>query len=65
MKNILLYILCLVAIVGMVKVMLDSLALPEVHMSYSANMCVKVVNYGNDNYSCENMPEKFIHIWVN
>jgi hypothetical protein len=39
-------------------------ALPDVHFSYSTNECVKVVNYDDDdNYSCENLPKKFYHVW--
>lgn len=64
MKYILFALSCFM-VVGLMKVALDAMSLPEVHMSYSSNMCVKVVNYNDDNYSCENMPEKFIHIWVN
>lgn len=45
--------------------MLNSAAIPDVHVSYSTNECVKVLNYvEGDNYSCENMPSKFNHVWV-
>lgn len=39
------------------------MGLPDVHFSYSSGECVKVVNYGT-NYTCENYPEKFHHVWV-
>mgnify|MGYP003639688360 FL=1 len=39
-------------------------ALPDVHFSYSQEHCVKVVNYTDTNFSCENMPDKFYHVWV-
>ena len=41
----------------------DVLTMPDVYFSYSTNECVKVINYGKD-YTCENLPEKFNHIWV-
>lgn len=43
----------------------NALALPDVWFSYSTNECVKVLNYAEgDNYSCENLPRKFHHVWV-
>ena len=45
--------------------LLSSMAMPDVWFSYSTDECVKVVNYvEGDNYSCENMPSKFNHVWV-
>lgn len=41
-----------------------ALALPDVHFSYKDNTCVKVINYTDENFSCENMPSKFNHVWV-
>ena len=37
--------------------------IPDVHVSYSTGECVAVINYGTD-YSCEQMPEKYNHIWT-
>lgn len=46
-------------------VALTALSLPDVWFSYSTDECVKVVNYvEGDNYSCENLPSKFNHVWV-
>lgn len=46
-------------------VFLTAMALPDVWFSYSTDECVKVINYvEGDNYSCENMPSKFNHVWV-
>jgi hypothetical protein len=42
----------------------NAMDMPDVKFSYSSNMCVEVVNYGDTNYSCENLPSKFNHIWV-
>ena len=44
-------------------------SIPSVKMSYATNTCVEVENYpstlfGTTNYSCENMPTKFNHVWV-
>ena len=46
-----------------------ALSIPDVHMSYTTDTCVEVQNYpsimfGTTNYSCENMPTKFNHVWV-
>ena len=44
---------------------LDAASMPDVWMSYSTDECVKVINYvEGENYSCENMPSKFNHVWV-
>lgn len=48
-----------------ISVCLDSLEMPDVWYSYSSGECVKVLNYAeDDNYSCENLPRKFNHVWV-
>jgi hypothetical protein len=44
-------------------------SIPDVMVSYETNMCKQVQNYdsvlfGTTEYSCENMPTKFNHIWV-
>lgn len=42
-----------------------ALSIPDVHVSYETNQCVRVLNYAEgDTYSCENMPTKFNHVWV-
>ena len=44
---------------------LSAMAMPDVWVSYSTDECVKVINYNEgDNFSCENMPSKFNHVWV-
>lgn len=44
---------------------LTAMAMPDVWFSYSTDECVKVINYDKDhNYSCENLPTKFNHVWV-
>jgi hypothetical protein len=43
----------------------ESMSIPDVHISYSTEECVDVINYDkDDNYSCENLPSKFNHILV-
>ena len=43
----------------------SALSIPDVMVSYSTDKCVKVINYvEDDKYSCENLPTKFNHIWV-
>ena len=42
-----------------------ALSIPDVYVSYSTDECVNVVNYREgDDYTCENMPKKFNHVWV-
>ena len=46
-----------------------AMSIPDVHMSYSTDTCITVENYpstffGTSNYSCENMPTKYNHVWV-
>lgn len=51
-------------VTGLLVAIDKAAALPDVHFSYSTNECVKVVNYDDDdNYSCENLPKKFYHVW--
>jgi len=54
------------ALVGFVcYLFLDSMSMPDVWFSYTTDECVKVINYvEGDNYSCESMPSKFNHVWV-
>ena len=48
---------------GLVYAMSTALALPDVHFSYGTGECVKVVNYADTNYTCDNYPNKFHHVW--
>ena len=49
---------------GLAYAMSSALAMPDVHFSYATGECVKVVNYTDENFSCENYPSKFNHVWV-
>jgi len=54
------------AFVGLLAyVFLSAMSMPDVWFSYSTDECVKFINYvEGDNYSCENLPRKFNHVWV-
>jgi len=50
---------------GFTYAMLTAAALPDVWFSYETQECVKVLNYEeDDNYSCENLPPRYYHVWV-
>ena len=34
----------------------------DVYVSQSTNECVKV--YSNSNYTCDNLPKNYNHVWV-
>ena len=59
-----------IAVVGTSFMILDAaMMIPDVVVSYSTNECVEVVNYGSvvfgeTNYSCENMPSRYNHVWA-
>jgi len=59
-------VLAIVATVVVLFSLLDkAFSIPDVQFSYSTNECVKVLNYvEGENYSCENLPRKFNHVWV-
>lgn len=42
----------------------NALDMPDVHFSYDTGECVKVVNYTDENFTCDNYPKKFNHYWV-
>lgn len=65
-KEILFVGVCTIAIVAGITYSVNSaLALPDVWFSYSSNDCVRVVNYREgDNYTCDNLPGRFYHVWV-
>ena len=49
---------------GLGYAMISAAAMPDVHVSYATGECVKVVNYTDEIFSCENYPSKFNHVWV-
>ena len=52
-----------VAVAGMAAIV-STTDIPDVHFSYSTDKCVEVINYTDETYSCENLPAKFNHVWV-
>ena len=53
-----------VLVAGLAYAMASASAMPDVHVSYATDECVKVVNYTDEIFSCENLPTKFNHVWV-
>ena len=49
---------------GLTYAMVSASAMPDVHVSYATGECVKVVNYTDEIFSCETLPSKFNHVWV-
>lgn len=49
---------------GLGYAMTTALTIPDVHVSYDSRECVRVVNYTDEQFSCENLPAKFNHVWV-
>ena len=39
-------------------------SIPDMEVSYSTGECVRVINYADTDYSCENQPQKYNHIWT-
>ena len=59
----------IVAVFVMFVILDVALMIPDVHVSYSTKECVEVVNYGSvlfgeTDYSCENMPSRYNHVWA-
>ena len=38
--------------------------IPDVHVSYSTDQCVEVINYDGTNFTCDNLPSRYNHVWV-
>jgi len=57
------FVILLLAILLMLMLLTSPKA--EVLVSNSTGECVKVINYTDDtNYTCDNLPPKYNHIWV-
>lgn len=60
-------VLIIITLIGglTLAMIFNSLGMPDVHISHSTGECVEVINYDERfNYTCENYPEKYNHIWV-
>ena len=66
MKNIFAYIFFWILLAASAVYAFNyAIMIPDVYFSYSKDQCIQVVNYSlEDKYSCENLPTKFNHIWV-
>lgn len=40
------------------------LSQPEVHESWTTKQCVRVINGDGSEGSCDNLPDKYKHVWV-
>jgi hypothetical protein len=58
------YALCGVLLAALLWVMYHSITLPIVYESYTTGNCVRVDDVRGV-YTCDNMPRKFHHQWVN
>ena len=64
LNNVLLGVIgVLIAILGY-QAMGTILDMPDVMVSNSSKECVEVINYGDTDWSCDNLPSKYNHIWV-
>ena len=47
------------------QAMETTLDIPEVHVSSLTEECVRVINYTETHdYSCDNLPATYSHVWV-
>jgi len=66
MKSSLINGVLLVSIVSLAVIGVNSaMSIPDMMVSHSTGECVSVINYADTDYSCENQPQKYNHIWVN
>ena len=65
MKNAIINGVLLVSIVALAVLGVNYAgSIPEMHVSHSTGECVRVINLGDTDYSCENQPKKYHHVWV-
>lgn len=38
--------------------------MPDVFVDYNTNECIKVVNFDDRNFTCDDLPSKYNHVWV-
>lgn len=64
MKNVILNSVIVAAFaVAILGTVVYAMSIPDVVVSYSTGNCVEVINYADTDYSCENMPSKYNHVW--
>lgn len=65
MKKIVCYLLfILVSLTALLFALNWALGLPEVKFSYETQECVEVLVKDERQYNCENLPKRYIHVWV-
>lgn len=66
LKELLIPVLCLALVfAGLIAGLIQTSSMPDVHISNSTGECVRVVNYdARFDYTCQNYPDKYNHIWV-
>lgn len=65
MRACLFYLIAAAALVGGVCWMADDfLSMPEVHVSYSTQECVRVLLADGTEGDCADLPDKYHHVWV-
>ena len=65
MKTNIFALACFVFLGGMFWYAIDTaLKLPNVYFDYETKDCVKVDNFGDTDYTCEELPRRFYHVWV-
>lgn len=65
MSNILFLLASSSLVVAVLYALVLNLNNPEVVFSYETSKCIKVINNSkNDFYSCDNLPDKYEHVWV-
>lgn len=48
-----------------IHLMVKAINIPDVLVSHSTGECVGVFNYDEDDrYTCQNLPDRYNHIWV-
>jgi hypothetical protein len=58
-------IFCALSMILVLALVNSMLSIPDVQFSYATNECLKVLNYTEtDSYSCESLPSRFNHVWV-
>ena len=58
-------LLAMGAIVGAAFVIVSYMdSIPDVHFSNATGKCVKVVSFDENEYTCDDIPEKFNTVWT-
>jgi len=64
MKNVITGLILASAIAAAAYAGNEILSMPDAYFSYATNECVKVINYTDTVFACENLPARFNHVWV-